>query len=118
MRHGALDWLPASLVLAFCFTPSVSAAVFRAWHCVSYAYDEMEDYSFLAQDLSVRCDGSDEHNSILAIAWVLVIIWPIGMLVLYGEPHDSCRRARKRTDGTDSVESFVWQLRCSSRADS
>jgi hypothetical protein len=50
---------------------------------MSYAYDSVEEHSFLAQDLSVRCDGSDEHSSILAVAWGLVIIWPIGMVVLY-----------------------------------
>ena len=29
-----VEWLPASLVVAFCFTPSVSASIFRSWHCV------------------------------------------------------------------------------------
>ncbi|KAL1503142.1 hypothetical protein AB1Y20_011204 [Prymnesium parvum] len=81
----AITWLPIPLVLTFCFTPSVSATVFRAWHCLSYAYDDSNgaEYSYLAQDLSVRCDDSEEHNEILLVAWILVAIWPIGMVVLY-----------------------------------
>ena len=30
---GLLDLTPAGLVLIFCFVPSVSAAIFRAWSC-------------------------------------------------------------------------------------
>jgi len=31
----------------------------------------------------VRCDGSEEHSEILSVAWILVAVWPIGMVVLY-----------------------------------
>jgi len=82
--EGLIKGLPASLVVSFCFTPSVSASIFRAWYCLSFAYDELEEHSFLAEDLSVRCDASDgEYGSIQTIAWVLVGIWPIGMVVAY-----------------------------------
>ena len=83
MKIGILEWLPASLILAFCFTPSVSASIFRAWHCEAYAYDDFELRSFLAQDLSVRCDGSNEHKQILAVAWVYAAVWPVGMVAMY-----------------------------------
>lgn len=88
---GALQTTPASLVLAFCFTPPVSAEVFRAWYCVSYAYDEQSEHSFLAYDLSVRCDNSEEHNSIVAFAWILVFIWPVGAIVSYAALLIPCR---------------------------
>jgi len=91
MVKGILEYLPASLVLAFCFTPSVSASIFQAWYCIAYAYDEMKEQSFLAQDPSVQCDGSDEHNKILAVAWVLVCIWPVGMIVMYVSLLIPCR---------------------------
>jgi hypothetical protein len=98
-RDVAIEWV--------CFTPSVSASVFRAWYGVSYSYDDYVEHSFLAQDLSVRCDGSDDHSSILAVAWIsacavsrtpdsplltapapdplwtVVCLWPIGMALLY-----------------------------------
>ena len=83
VAKGIFQWVPASLVLAFCFTPSVSARIFRAWYCLSFAYNAVEEHSFLAQDLSVRCDGSEEHSEILSVAWILVAIWPVGMVVLY-----------------------------------
>lgn len=38
--RGAQSLLPGSLVLAFCFTPSVSAAIFGMWHCPSFFYDD------------------------------------------------------------------------------
>ena len=30
---GLLDFMPAALILIFCFVPSVSASIFRAWSC-------------------------------------------------------------------------------------
>ncbi|KAL1499616.1 hypothetical protein AB1Y20_011815 [Prymnesium parvum] len=90
MLRGVLEWLPASLVLSFCFAPTVCTSIFRAWYCVDFAYDHLEEHSFLAQDLSVRC-GSKEHNEILLTAWLLVAIWPIGMVVLYSSLLIPCR---------------------------
>lgn len=51
---GLMEALPVALVLAFCFTPSVSAYIFRAWHCLSFTYDDQIEHSYLARDLSVR----------------------------------------------------------------
>jgi hypothetical protein len=72
---GLVQMLPASLVLTFIFTPSVSAAIFRAWYCVPYEYSDTEDYSFLGQDLDVRCDGSEEHDNILGVALAFVFLY-------------------------------------------
>ena len=72
--RGFFHWLPLSLILAFCFTPSVSATIFRAWYCMSFSYNELEEHSFLAEDLSVRCDGFAEHEEILAVAWPMVAV--------------------------------------------
>lgn len=69
---GAIEWLPLSLVLSFCLTPSVCASIFKAWYCVEFDSSPTEVHSFLALDLSVRCDGSKEHRNIIAVAWVLV----------------------------------------------
>jgi succinate dehydrogenase/fumarate reductase cytochrome b subunit len=89
---GLLDWLPLSLIIAFCFTPAVSASVFRAWRCVRYAFDDFgEERSFLAHDPAVRCDGSPEHSEIIAVAWVLVAIWPLGMVLAYAALLVPCR---------------------------
>ena len=91
MVSGLLDGLPTSLVLSFCFTPSVSASIFRAWHCIPFVFDNEQSYSYLAQDLTVRCDGSDEHGRVLAVACILVVLWPIGMVFLYAVLILPCR---------------------------
>ncbi|KAL1498936.1 hypothetical protein AB1Y20_013457 [Prymnesium parvum] len=83
LRQGLLDGLPLSLVITFAFTPSVSAAIFTVWHCESFFYDDEVQYSYLEQDVSIRCDGSDEYNQILGTAWALIAVWPIGMVALY-----------------------------------
>jgi hypothetical protein len=86
LRHkamlGLISGLPVSLLLTFCFTPSVSASVFRAWYCIPYTWSELEERSYLAEDVRIRCDGSPEHNNILTIAWPMVVIWPIGSVLV------------------------------------
>ena len=50
----------------------VSASIFRAWYCIEYSYDDDISNSYLAQDVSVRCDDSAEHKDVLLVAWILV----------------------------------------------
>jgi hypothetical protein len=106
LRHaataGLLEWLPVSLVFSYCFTPSVSAQIFKAWHCLSFAYDETQQHSFLAYDLTIRCDGFAEHNNILFVAWQLVVIWPIGMVALYAVLLVPCRELLLRDEISSS----------------
>ncbi|KAL1525500.1 hypothetical protein AB1Y20_020356 [Prymnesium parvum] len=90
--QGACAWLPASLVLSFCLTASVSASTFRAWHCISFSYDGAHEHAFLAGQLSIRCDGSAEHRAVLAVAWALVAIWPVGMVLTYAILLVPCRK--------------------------
>eukprot|EP00966_Prymnesium_polylepis_P171924 3975829-Prymnesium_polylepis.1 len=81
--NGLYSGMPLSLVISFCFTPSVSAFIFQAWHCEPYVYDATQDFDYLGQDLSVRCGDSDEHRSIVTTAWIFVSLWPIGMVIVY-----------------------------------
>jgi len=81
--NGLYSGLPISLVASFCFTPSVSAFIFQAWHCEPFVYDATEDHDFLGRDLSVRCGDFDEHRRIVTTAWVFVVLWPIGMVITY-----------------------------------
>jgi hypothetical protein len=61
----------------------VSASIFRAWHCLVFAYSDGKEYSYLAEDLQVSCGDSPEHFSILTVAWPMVALWPIGSVVMY-----------------------------------
>lgn len=89
--EGVFRWIPFSLVAAFCFTPYMSTTSFHAWHCLSFTYDAHTNHAFLARDLSVRCDGSHEHEQILSVAWFLVATWPIGMVLFYALILIPCR---------------------------
>jgi len=89
--RASLDFLPLSLVIAFCFTPSVSANIFGAWHCPSYYYDNEVEHSFLASDLSIRCDSSEQYSEIVGFAWLLIAIWPVGMVAMYAALLFPCR---------------------------
>jgi len=93
LAQGCIDGFPLALVLTFCFTPPVSASIFRVWQCVSYSYDDAQDekHSYLAEDLSIRCDGSPEHSNIINVAWPLVCVWPIGMVIMYAALLIPCR---------------------------
>ena len=50
---GLLDLTPAGLVLIFCFVPSISASIFRAWSCQAPPADD--------------CRCSQPHPSVLAL---------------------------------------------------
>lgn len=89
---GMLHLLPSALVVAFCFAPSVSASTFGTWRCLPYYYDDEVQYEFLAQDLSIRCDGSDVYKELVRVAWVFVAIWPLGMVAMYAGLLIPCRK--------------------------
>lgn len=92
LLRGAIEWLPLSLLLAFFFTPAVSAASFRAWECTSFSYDELEQRFYLREELSLSCDDdSADYKAVVGVAWVMVVIWPIGMVLLYMAVLFPCR---------------------------
>ena len=59
--------------------------IFKAFHC--QAYDEDSELgltrSFLDADLEVQCDGSLEHARIKLLAYVFMVLWPAGLVLLY-----------------------------------
>jgi hypothetical protein len=103
--NGFLAGTPISLVVSFCFTPSVSAFVFQAWQCDQFLFSETEEHSFLGQDLSVRCFDSDDHRQIVAVAWILVGLWPVGMVALYAALLYPVRKELLTGDGASPLVS-------------
>ena len=90
---GVLDFTPASLIIVFCFVPSVSASIFRAWSCQSYTISppdqDLVQVSYMRQDASIECYTA-EHDSITLIAGLLLGLWPFGSMVLYGSLLAAC----------------------------
>lgn len=98
IAKGTSNLISISLVVAFCFTPSVSMHIFNAWDCIQFSFDELSEQSFLEKDLAVRCDGSEEHKRVLAIGWALAAVWPIGMVVLYAVLLQRCYQPLLRSE--------------------
>ena len=76
-------------------TPSICTSIFRVWYCESFLYSDVTgvEHTFLAGDLAISCDApfTPEYARLRAIAWVLIFLWPIGMLVLYAALLLACR---------------------------
>ena len=81
-QQRLLGTLPLVLLVVFVMLPAVSRSIFSAWDCVAYKSGPDAEVRYLRRELSVVC-GDEEHDRITALAWVLVIIWPIGMQLLF-----------------------------------
>jgi len=77
-----LNLLPLVLLVTFVMLPSVSRSIFSSWDCVPYKSGPQANKNFLRRDYSVEC-GSGAHNDIVGLAIVLVLIWPVGMQLLF-----------------------------------
>ena len=75
---GLLDALPWLLSLSFLVLPMVSSAAFRAFSCETFD----DSRSFLRADYSIEC-GTDTHASAERLAWLAIILYPVGISVLY-----------------------------------
>jgi len=90
----------------------VSAFIFRAWYCISFAYSDEEEHSYLAEDLAIRCGDFEEHTNIRFVAWVLVFIWPIGMVLVYISVLVSLRGQLVHEGGSSPLlraTTFLWR---------
>ena len=75
---GLLDALPWLLSLSFLVLPMVSSAAFRAFSCETFD----DSRSFLRADYSIEC-GTDTHANAERLAWLAIILYPVGISVLY-----------------------------------
>lgn len=110
VRRGLLTGLPPTLVICFALVPSVSSRLFSAfsWCAPSsgsalfspplsepppharlrseaFGYDDAagKSRSFLFVDYAVECDASDEYAALTSLATVLLLLWPIGVPLLF-----------------------------------
>ena len=59
-------------------TAMVSSTAFQAFSCEEFENGK----SFLRADFAVEC-GTTKHNDAIALAWVGIVLYPIGISVLY-----------------------------------
>ena len=70
--------LPPILKLVFLAYPLVTNLAFGAFAC--YTFTESD---WLKVDVAVQC-GTDEHDEAIRLAWIAIILYPIGLLALNG----------------------------------
>ncbi|KAL1502937.1 hypothetical protein AB1Y20_011008 [Prymnesium parvum] len=88
LRQSVFRVLPLVLLVAFCFTPSTSRSIFAVWSCETFEVDSgatpPTTVRYLIADLRIKCDYSDEaYLRLLALAYVVVPLWPIGVPLLF-----------------------------------
>ena len=96
---------PVDLFVAFLLCPTVSKGIFDTWDCTRYELNGATGNvrTFLIADLQIVCGGNDypeEYNTITTIAYFFLLLWPIGMpliffLVLF--PNREALRQRRST---------------------
>ena len=79
--------VPPMLKLIFLAYPLVTNLAFDAFACYTFETSE-----WLKADVSVQC-GTAEHDEVIALAWVAIILYPIGMLALIGGQLFAARHA-------------------------
>jgi len=106
MRSGLASAIPLMLLLGFVFVTPTSVAVFDSFTCTEFQQndqlynepasrrDEQAVVFFLKADYSVRCGPwllgamadqprSPKHDAIKDLAFVMLLVWPVALPVLY-----------------------------------
>ena len=115
LRAAMLRGLEASILISFCVLPSVTRSLFLAFQCESFGFDDSavppEDFKpYLTASLNVECTGDGEHGSIIALAVVFVVLWPVAMPLLYAALLHRCRHAivDHQPNALSRATRFLW----------
>ena len=93
VHAGLQRALPVVLVVTFVLVPSTSTLIFKTFLCFSIEYDpSLGDTSYLQDDVALRCD-TDAYSATYDTALLLVLLWPVGIPVLYSLLLFAIRRA-------------------------
>ena len=79
--EAGLPWVLRVFFLAY---PSIVNVAFDAFPCYTLCVDSATPCAstrYLMTDPNVQC-GGEEHVSILTVAWVAIVIYPVGLLAL------------------------------------
>ena len=72
-----------SFFLLFLLYPGSSSKVFKALQCNTFNSEGEDGQSFLRVDFSIDCNGALYKGFILPYAWVMILIFPIGVPFYY-----------------------------------
>ena len=77
--------LPLALATLFALVPLVSSSIFSVFSCETYGYDDAlgTTRDFLSVDLATECHTSTTHRRLVRLAYGLMLVWPVGVPLLY-----------------------------------
>ena len=78
---------PSTLNVIFLAYPLVTNVAFEAFSCYQFS-----ESSWLKADVSIECDTA-KHDRVRVLAWVAIVLYPIGLIVLNGSLLFMARRA-------------------------
>ena len=81
-KATAFDAMPYVLYLLFLVFPLVSRTAFAAFSCHRF-HDGTRDVFYLRADVSIEC-YSPAHDTVRAVAYVAIALYPIGNTLLFG----------------------------------
>jgi len=70
--------VPLLLKLGFLAYPLVTNVAFDAFSCYTFS-----DSEWLKADVAIQC-STPEHDGVKRLAWLAILLYPIGLFVLYG----------------------------------
>ena len=74
---------PLLLKLAFLAYPMVTNVAFEAFPCHKFNVGGAQQQQWLKADVSIEC-GKHAHHNVIALAWLAIGLYPVGLLVLTG----------------------------------
>ena len=103
--------LQVAIFISFCVLPSVTRSLFLAFQCENFKVhdDTMMSKSYLTASLDVECN-TGQHTSIIAIALLFIVIWPVAMPLLYALLLFRCRsdiQSHNHTALSKAIK-FLW----------
>ena len=81
-RAVLLKAAPVALRLLFLVYPIVTQEAFKAFSCYTFDEGSANSRRWLRADVSIEC-GSDEHASVQGMALLAILVYPVGLVVLF-----------------------------------
>ena len=105
--------VPFDLLVAFMLCPTVSKGIFDTWDCTKYELNGAtgDVRTFLNADLQIVCSGNDhpeEYDAITTIAYFFLLLWPIGMPLIFLLVLFPSREALRQKRSTRMVKATVF----------
>jgi len=110
IRSGCQQALPFTLALTFLVVPSTSTRIFRTFLCDSFGYDDStgEMRRYLQADMMLQCDDSGRYAETQGTAIAMLVLWPIGVPIMYSLLLAASRNAIIRDTPTPLSEATAF----------